>query len=296
MTTIQNKIHKLIALTDKKCIFIASVYALAFAYFYSPFRNIDVTSWDRSFCDATLTGIDYSARIRHFYQLYLLYLPGIFLFLLGGLSWLFYKRNRYKNYFFHLSILQAFSVFVSYLSRSSLKTTPKWARDPMLLCILAFFVILILIAMEDSHQKLTFEDITIFYTAFLTAVLSFLTLFKRHTIIFFVVTFVLLTAVLCGIKFTRYGKCLFENAKKALLVLMWLPTVAMIGLEIIYFLTEKGHAITQYATLIGTGCLLFFLVVFLIVILSKKKSSELAVWGYIGAVVSFVSIGFYSVS
>ncbi len=54
---------------------IATLMALSVLFFYDPFSGISLTEWDRSFCSASLAGIDPSKRISSFYRLYLVYFP-----------------------------------------------------------------------------------------------------------------------------------------------------------------------------------------------------------------------------
>jgi hypothetical protein len=54
---------------------IATLMALSVLFFYDPFSGISLTDWDRSFCAASLAGIDPSKRISGFYRLYLVYFP-----------------------------------------------------------------------------------------------------------------------------------------------------------------------------------------------------------------------------
>ena len=59
---------------------IAILMALSVLFFYNPFSGIELTEWDRSFCEASLAGIDPSKRVSSFYRLYFLFpcLSGLF--------------------------------------------------------------------------------------------------------------------------------------------------------------------------------------------------------------------------
>lgn len=54
---------------------VAVLMALSVLFFYDPFSGIGITSWDRSFCGASLAGIDPARRVSNFYKLYLIYFP-----------------------------------------------------------------------------------------------------------------------------------------------------------------------------------------------------------------------------
>ena len=67
---------------------IAALMALSLLLFYDPLSGLGIASWDRSFCDASLAGIDPSRRVSHFYRLYLVYFPclcGVFALAISAL-------------------------------------------------------------------------------------------------------------------------------------------------------------------------------------------------------------------
>lgn len=66
---------------------IAVLMALAALFFYDPFSGIGLTEWDRSFCAASLAGIDPSKRVSSFYKLYFLFpcLAGAFAWAVSAL-------------------------------------------------------------------------------------------------------------------------------------------------------------------------------------------------------------------
>ena len=74
---IRQRIVSLISMRSPSAqsIAIAVLMALSVLFFYDPLSGIGITSWDRSFCEASLAGIDPARRVSNFYKLYLVYFP-----------------------------------------------------------------------------------------------------------------------------------------------------------------------------------------------------------------------------
>lgn len=106
---------KVISLLTSHSVVIAALMALAALFFYDPFSGIELTEWDRSFCSASLAGIDPSKRVSSFYRLYLFYFPGLTLLFAGAVSWLLRKRR--VPHIGISAVLSFLLIFVAYTLR-----------------------------------------------------------------------------------------------------------------------------------------------------------------------------------
>ncbi|WP_297700551.1 hypothetical protein [uncultured Fibrobacter sp.] len=74
---IRQKIVSLVSMRSLsvQSVAVAFLMALSVLFFYDPLSGIGIMSWDRSFCEASLAGIDPAKRVSNFYRLYLVYFP-----------------------------------------------------------------------------------------------------------------------------------------------------------------------------------------------------------------------------
>ena len=284
------KIIKLLKETNKQVLFIAFVLTLAIAYYINPLSGVDLVEWDRTFSTATLSGISIDARIGNFYKLFFLYLPGIAIVLICLLNWLFYNRKKYINIYFKLSTVLVFAVSASYISRYFSKNTDI-VSNPLMECLLAFFAILTIICILDKTERFKFADISMLLVIFVVLVLTFNMMFRMLGMTTCIlICSVILIGYISVVLFVPVGQEAYEQNKKYIFFLMWLPAVIRIVLEGIYFLTEKGWGVQRYFTLIGIACIAFLSVALIAVILLRKQERGFSTFGYIGAIVSIAVV------
>lgn len=290
------KIIKLLKKTNREVVFIAFVITLAVAYYINPLSGVDLLEWDRTFSTAILSGISIDARIENFYKLFFLYLPAIAIALICLLNWLFYHRKKYINIYFKLGAVVLFATFASYVSRYSSENTDI-VNNPLMECLLAFFVILTIICILDKTERFKFADISMLLVVFIVLVLTFNMMFRMLGMTTCIlICSVILIGYISVVFFTPVGQETYEQNKKYIFFLMWLPAVIRITLEGIYFLTEKGWAVQRYFTLISIACIAFLSVALIAVILLRKKEKGFVTFGYIGAIVSITMINNFAYS
>ena len=113
---IYKRLHSLLSAQNFKAqtLVIAVLMALSALFFYNPFSGIELTEWDRSFCEASLAGIDPLKRISSFYRLYFLFpcLCGLFALIVSVLL-----KNRNVPYFGLSAAISFCMVLASYSLR-----------------------------------------------------------------------------------------------------------------------------------------------------------------------------------
>ena len=114
---IYKRLHSLLSAQNFKAqtLVIAVLMALSALFFYNPFSGIELTEWDRSFCEASLAGIDPLKRISSFYRLYFLFpcLCGLFALIVSVLL-----KNRNVPYFGLSAAISFCMVLASYSLRT----------------------------------------------------------------------------------------------------------------------------------------------------------------------------------
>ena len=280
---------------EKKSVFMAITLTLAIGYYINPLGNVDVTSWNRTFCSAVMNGISIDARIGNFYKLFFLYFPLIFIATLVVLTVLFKYRNSYSDIFLKFGFFFAIGTFVSYISRYT-SDASEINGNPLIQGLLAYFILLCVIAFLDKNQKLTFKDHVWIFLSFLMSITTCSMLFHAENNMAYII---IVGVLICCTAFFLYvpsAKIVFPVFRNYLYALMWLPALIRGALEGIYFLTEKGRGIERYYTHISRTVLLIIIVTFIIVWLVRKKNLKFSGLGYIGAIVSFAVISQFAYS
>lgn len=280
---------------DKRAIFVAMVITVVVSYYINPLDNIELTDWNRTFCSALLSGISIDARIGNFYKLFFFYLPIIFILTLGGMSYLFKRRITYKEFFIKYSILTFFSAIASHISRFTPDSEVN--ENPMLQCIIAFLVIFVIISLIDYKEQISVTDFTILFVEYVVAVISCNLIFHSEKIItYIIITGLCLVGIMTFLIRTTTGNKLHQAIFNWLLVLMWLPAFIRGALEGLYFLTEHGRNVERYFTHLSSACLIFIVLSVLVTWFITRRSWNIKIVGYIGALTSCVSIGYFSYS
>lgn len=281
---------------EKKSVFMAITLTLAIGYYINPLGNVDVTSWNRTFCSAVMNGISIDARIGNFYKLFFLYFPLIFIATLVVLTVLFKYRNSYSDIFLKFGFFFAIGTFVSYISRYT-SDASEINGNPLIQGLLAYFILLCVIAFLDKNQKLTFKDHVWIFLSFLMSITTCSMLFHaENNMAYIIIVGVLIICCTAFFLYVPSAKIVFPVLRNYLYALMWLPALIRGALEGIYFLTEKGRGIERYYTHISRTVLLIIIVTFIIVWLVRKKNLKFSGLGYIGAIVSFAVISQFAYS
>lgn len=111
---IKNSCKKIWDNIDAETIVMAVVASLSLLFFYNPLNGVALLSWDRTFCTASLAGIDISKRVSNFNILVFVLFPAatfIFAFLF---SHLFPKGMPGKARFFKADLVLGILVLICY--------------------------------------------------------------------------------------------------------------------------------------------------------------------------------------
>ena len=287
---------KVIDCIEKKTVFIAISLTLAIAYYINPLYQVDVMSWDRTFCSALMNGISIDSRIGNFYKLFLFYIPLIFVSLLLVLVLLLKYRPNYRNHFFIFSSFLTVGTLASYISRYTTNAS-EINSSPLIEIMLFFFIILSIIAVLDKEQELAFRDhVCALLISMISMLICFMLFHSERTIKYLLVIGILMIGCSAFIIYVPIGKRIFPIFRNYLYVLMWLPAIIRGLLEGIYFLTEKGRGIERYYTHVSRASVLIAVGLLAVVWFLRKKKLKLQNVGYIGAIVSFSVISTFSFS
>lgn len=294
MGELKNKASDFIKKIDKEIIFISIVVALAITYYVNPLDGVELTSWDRTFCSAILSEISINKRINEFYKLFFLVIPGIIILLMALFNFLFQCRENYKDYFAKFSIFTLLATFASYISRYTSESTDI-AENPLLQCILAFLIVLSIIALMDFKEKIKFEDVSMLFLAHVIMILLFNMFGQSEELIKYVVIAAVIEIIYAGVVlFAPIRDELYSCGKNLIFILFWLPAFARLALEGLYFLIEHGHNTQRYFTHVMRATLIFFVIVCVMVFLCRKKKWSFKVLGYVGAIASVTTVYTFS--
>lgn len=276
---------------DKKMFFVFLSITFLFIYYINPLEDNSITSWDRSFSSAVISGISINKRITNFYAYFFIYIPFTFAVVAVALSTLFYLRPIYKIFFVKFTIAIVPFIIASYISKFSSYTVVN--ENLLLESIVSFYIIFVIIGLFDKNQRIEFTDIVITFLIFEISVVSICILFNlfnlyRDILIINSILIAIFVSLLKCYGSKIVSSCLFN----IFLVLMWLPFVIRFCLEVLYYLCERGYDVENYHSLLIICCLVYIVLSFMIGILATKKSINLRSFGYIGALTSSVLIAF----
>lgn len=288
-----SRIVNLVKSIDRSVVFIAATISAAIAYYINPLENVALKDWNRTFCSAMSSGISIDARISNFYMLFLLYLPLLFVTTLLFFSFLFSIRNNYKDIFVKLCIFFSCITFASYCSRYAAEST-EVNENPMLRFVLCFVVILIIVAVADKKKRLVFKDIVFLFLTYLILCISLdiLSIYLSAIMIILLgsIGILFLAAMLL---FLPCESVMLSYCKNVTCFLMWIPTIAKISLEIIYYHVENGKKIENYHTLIMYAVIGFAIFSCIFAYVLRNRKVNFVIWGYTGAIVSITVISFF---
>lgn len=296
MNTAYIKILDWLKKIEKKTVFIAVAIAMAIAYYSNPLDSVDVTSWNRTFCSALMNGISIGARITNFYKLFFFFIPALILLVLIDISILLKYRESYFDTFFKFCSFLTLGTIAAYISRYTANAS-EINSNPLIMCLLAFFIVLFFIAVLDKNQELTFKDHVWVFLSYMISIATCSLLFHaKKTIIYVAILGAFIVVCAAFFLLTEIGRKILPVFQNYLYLMMWLPVFIRGALEGIYFLTEKGRAIERYYTLITRAALLVALLILVITWLLRRKTIKLQNIGYIGAIVSFTVVSAFPAS
>ncbi len=282
LSTLMDEVNNI----EKKIIIIAMVIAISVGYYINPLDKVDVTDWNRTFCLALLSGISIDTRIGNFYRLFFLYLPLITILVLLILLFVYKKRPLYIDFYSKLSIFLAFSTIASYISRYTADAS-RINENPMLQCMLAFFVVLTVIALLDKNQAYQFNDIVSLFLFFLCGITTSSMIFHYEKIITYIVFWGVIEISFVSVNlYTNIGDKVGSLAKNYALILLWIPAIIRTELEVIYYYIEKGRVIHQYFTYISRTTSIVIVLLAIYIYIFRKKNWKYESLGYVGAIVS----------
>lgn len=277
----------------KRKVMIALAIVFSISYYINPLDNVDITDWNRTFCSAIMSGISINSRIGNFYKLFFLYLPLILTVVLALLTFICKVRPIYEDYFSRICIFLFFLTISSYVSKYS-SDINRINDNPMLQCMLAFLIVLSIVAVLDKKQLYSFKDIVLLFLFFLYCVITFSMLVHVERITWYIViaTGIVIFMVI-GNVYTRIGEKAGLITRKYMYTLLWLPSVIRGLLEGIYFLTEKGKRIERYFTHISRATILVVILLGIFVFAFRKKDWKYDLFGYVGAIVSASTVSYF---
>lgn len=281
---------------EKKTVFIAVSITMAIAYYSNPLDSVGITSWNRTFCSALMNGISIYGRITNFYKLFFFFIPASIFLVLIAVSILFKYRDSYFDIFFKFCSFLSLGTIAAYISRYTTNTS-EINSNPLIMCLLAFLIVLIFIAVLDKKQELTFKDYVWVFLTYIISIITYSMLFHRKkTINSVAILGALIVVCAAFLLLTKIGTKILPFFRNYLYLLMWLPAFIRGALEGVFFLIEKGSAIEGYYTLITRAAFLILLLFFVVTWLLKRKEIDLQNIGYIGAIVSFNVVCAFSAS
>lgn len=280
---------------DKELLFVALVIVLTISYYINPLVNVDLSSWNRTFSNALLLGISIDSRIKNFYCLFVFILPILFVVTIVLLLKLVNVRKQYKDYYVKYSFFSLFSVLAALFSRFSSESTII-ANNVLINHIIAFWVILVVVSLIDNEEVITFSEIVMALISFTTfSALGMIILKKsRDSFCALILAGLLVICLAVIVIKTTKKDCYNRFVKSTIYLLMWLPAIARITLEVIYYMTEHEHIIKHYYSIICSSMLLFSVVSVIFAIWTSPKRMDLTNMGYIGAITSFGCLSFFS--
>lgn len=227
----KRRIYCFINKIDYAVVFVAIATAFAVAYYINPLVNVDLREWNRTFCPAALSNISIDRRISNYYTLFLLYLPGLSLFLIVIYSYLFDLRKKYRDYYIKYSVFLLLATAASYISRYEAGSM-EVSANPLLQCMLGFLVIMTVTALVDRSEQFTFSDITMLFIVLMIGVitLNMLVIYKNT----------ILNIAICGSLIVVYSWVTLRTAcfdkiqihiKNGIFMMFWLPVILRVALE-----------------------------------------------------------------
>ncbi len=102
---------------NAKIVYLTLFFVFAGLYFINPLINDSITTWDRTFCDALMSGHSIKARINHFYFLFLFVLPIFSVFQNLVISFLFKNKEKFLDSVYNVTLVLSVPLLISYILR-----------------------------------------------------------------------------------------------------------------------------------------------------------------------------------
>ncbi len=275
---------------DKGIFLTAVVISMMLLYYVNPFENTGIDTWDRTFCSAMGAGVSITKRIRNFYACYVLVPPLLVAFFSCLLAMLLRGRREYRKGLVMIDTVLLCAVTAAYISRyRSGGMIPE--ENPVVITALVYQLLLLFMSVFDRREILSMERIVFLYVFYLTGVVTMVLLVPgmgiRKSALALGTVFAILLAVLMGI--SRSAGCACAMAWKIISCWMWLPFVACILLEGLFWLNEKGAQVSRFQTAIRCVCLAYAVISACAACLLRRGKGTLDTFGYIGALSGFCS-------
>ena len=201
-------------------------------------------------------------------------------------------NSIYADYFSKIGIFLALVTLTSFISKYTTDAI-QINENPMLQCMLAFLIVLSIIALLDKREEYLFKNIVIFFLFFLINVTSMEMIFHAEKLnTYIIVSSVIIIGLVIGNLYLPFGRNIGPVILIYLCFLLWLPAIIRAELEGIYFLTENGRGIESYYTNITKATMLVMILFIIITVLLRKKNWKFENFGYLGAIVSISIISF----
>lgn len=266
--------------------FIVICIVFAISLFINPLKGVGISEWDRTFSPALLDGISINKRITHFYLLFLIAFPVLFITVSIGIKSFLFKFPHKKNDLFFISCFLLILTFSAYFNHSS--------KDFLVVSCLFVFTIFTMFSLFGNEKIVDFSFFTKNILLLITLIVSIniFTNFRKIYPTFGIACFLLiLQELVFQIRYKRNkSKSFFQILP---FVLMWMPAFCFILLETCYFFIEKGFSLQNYRSYI---IYLSILIIFAIIILFKIiniKNNSIKAFGYVGALISLVCVSYF---
>lgn len=287
---IKEKSRKIFGLLDMNTIFMGVVFAIAVSYYINPLENIDLESWDRTFCSAILSGYSIEKRIGNFYRLFFLYMPVLSIVFSYIFGILFIYREKSKEFFATFNPLLILVTFVSYISRFTSEKTDI-VDNNLMLCIIVFYIAIFVISIIDIKQTIAFSDIVQIYILFICNAMLFSIFGKSKDYLSYAIwAGIISVAHSVVINHEKINERVSSSIRLFAYFVMWIPAIVRISLEGLYFLNEKGRHTQDYYTHVLQAIIVVAAIFAIGSFCGRKNVSKFKIIGYIGAIFSVTII------
>lgn len=289
----KDKSKRVYGLLDKNTFFMGIVFAIAVAYYINPLDNIELESWDRTFCSAIMSGYSIDKRIGNFYRLFFFYMPVLSIVFSCIFGMLFKNREKYKEYFAALNPLLILVAFVSYVSRFTTDNTDV-VENKLMLCFIVLYIVLFVVSIIDIKQTITFSNIVQIFVLFICNVMLFSIFGKAENYLTYVVLAgITVVAYSVLVNYEKINETVSASVELFAYFVMWLPATARMSLEGLYFLNEKGRHTQNYYTHVLQAVIVVTIIFAIISFVGKNNVRKFKNFGYIGAIFSVTIISYF---
>lgn len=280
-----------------KVFFISFVLSAGLVYFYDPFNNIDIDSWDRSISYAVMGGISVDQRIfRLLFGLCFVY-PITIMLLHTLLTKLFEVRKDFIDTFLSLDYVFAASIFCAYISRFSNDERAIIVDSvPLLVLTSVFHFVLIILAIINKENVLQQDAVASLYLFLLTACIILSIVFQNE-INWAIVSTAAFFSLILGIAYIKSNDRNGSTIVDFIRLFVWAPALIVVIREAYYFFINAGGVYHNFYTLVCFLSALFFGGCILIALISNRRVARIASKisqevGDVGAIISMGMVSF----